>query len=77
MVSVNIRQLTHHFASYLKEVKAGQRIIIMERDTPVAEIIPHNENIIRPGWKRNIAKVKIQGEALSQTISNDRREENG
>ena len=48
MISVNIRELTHNFSKYLKEVKDGESITIMERNTPVADIIPHNENISRP-----------------------------
>lgn len=75
MVSVNIRELTHNFSNYLKEVKSGERIVILERNTPVADIIPHNENIAYPGWKRKIKKIEIKGEPLSQTIVRNRREE--
>ncbi len=73
MVSVNIRNLTHHFSKYLKAVKAGERIVLMERNVPIADIIPHNENVARPGWKREIKKVEIQGEPLSKTIIRNRR----
>lgn len=75
MVSVNIRDLMHHFSKYLKFVKAGERIVLMERNTPVADIIPHNENVARPGWKREIKKVVIRGEPLSETIVKNRREQ--
>ena len=75
MSKVTIRELTHHFAKYLKVVKAGNRIIILERNTPVAEIIPHNENLAQPGWKRPISKVKITGETFSDTIIHNRRDE--
>jgi len=75
MVSVNIRELTHHFSAYLKEVKAGERVVIMERNTPIADIVPHNENVARPGWKRKIKKIKVEGEQFAKTISKNRREE--
>ncbi len=75
MISVNIRNLTHNFSSYLKEVKAGERIIIMERNTPVADIIPHNENIAPPGWKRKIKKLRLKGEPFAETIVKNRKEE--
>ena len=75
MVSVNIRDLTHNFSKYLKEVKSGERIIVMERNTAVADLIPHNENISQPGWKRVIKKIKLKGGPLSQTIVKNRREE--
>ena len=74
MVSVNIRELTHHFSDYLKKVKAGERLIIMERNSPVAEVVPHNENVAYPGWKRKLDKLPLKGEAFSQTIVKNRRE---
>ena len=76
MVTVNIRELTHNFANYLKKVKSGERLVIMERNTPVADVIPHNENIIYPGWKRKIEKITLKGENFSETIVKNRREEN-
>ena len=75
MKSVNIRELTHHLASYLKVVKRGEKIIVMERSLPVADLVPHNENVDRPGWKRPISKIKIKGPSFSETISKMREEE--
>ena len=75
METVSIRELMRHFSKYLKGVKQGRRIVVMERNVPVADIIPHNENIAKPGWKREIKKVEIQGEPLSQTIVKNRREQ--
>ena len=75
MTSVNIRELTHHFASYLKAVKRGERVVIMERSSPVADLVPHNANLASPGWKRPIQKIQVKGEALSDTTSRLRAEE--
>lgn len=75
MKSVNIRELTHHFASYLKVVKRGERVVVMERSMPVADLVPHNENVTRPAWKRKIQKIQVKGEAFSQTTVRDRAEE--
>ena len=75
MISVNIRELTHNFSKYLKAVKDGERIVIMERTVAVADIIPHNENVSRPGWNRKIKKISIKGESLSETIIKNRRTE--
>lgn len=75
MVAINIRELTHHFSDYLKNVKSGERILIMERNKPVAEIIPHNPNLSQSGWKRTIAKTRIKGPSLSSTIIKNRHEE--
>ena len=32
-----------HISQELRSVRAGERIIIMDRDIPVAEVIPHRE----------------------------------
>ena len=75
MTQVTIRQLTHGFSGYLKAVKQGERIVILDRRTPVADLIPHNENLAQPGWKRLISKIKVKGEAFSQTASKMRAED--
>lgn len=75
MISVNIRELTHNFSKYLKEVKDGESITIMERNTPVADIIPHNKNISRPGWKKRVKKIPVEGESFSETTRKSRSEE--
>ena len=75
MISVNIRKLMHSFSYYLKAVKAGKTITILERNIPVAEIVPHNDNIASPGWKRKIDKIKIKGKSFSKTVTENRREE--
>jgi len=75
MKTVNIRELTHHFANYLNIVKRGERIVVMERHVPVADLIPHNEHIATPGWKRPIKKIHVKGEPLSETTIRLRTEE--
>ena len=75
MKSVNIRELTHHFSAYLKVVKQGERIVVMDRSSPVADIIPHNENVAAPAWRRPIEKIRIKGETFSRTTSRLRAEE--
>lgn len=75
MRSVNIRELTHHFSSYLKVVKRGERIVVTERSSPVADLVPHNENVGQPGWKRPISKIKVKGLSFSETVSKMREDE--
>ncbi len=75
MTQVTIRQLTHGFALYLKAVKNGERIVILDRRTPVADLIPHNENLASPGWKRPLSKIKLKGEGLSQAVAQMRDED--
>ena len=75
MTQVTIRQLTHGFSGYLTAVKKGERIVILDRRTPVADLIPHNENLAQPGWKRPILKIKVNGLNLAETVSQMRDEE--
>jgi len=76
MVAINIREFSHHLSKYLKTTKAGGRILIMERNLPIAELIPHNPHVIQPGWKRKIERVKLKGGPASATVIKMREEEN-
>jgi prevent-host-death family protein len=40
MKSVNIAELKNRLSVYLKEVKAGEEILVRDRNQPVARIIP-------------------------------------
>ncbi len=76
MVAVNVRELTHNFSGYLKMVEQGDRVIVMVRNKPVAEIIPRNENIAVPSWKVVAPKVGLKNKAsMSGQIVKYRNEE--
>jgi prevent-host-death family protein len=75
MHSVSIRDLMHNFSHYLKEVKTGERITVLERNVAVADIIPHDIGITYPGWKRTIKRRKIKGEAFSETVAKSREDQ--
>jgi prevent-host-death family protein len=40
MKSVNVADLKNHLSLYLKEVRAGEEILVRDRDEPIARIIP-------------------------------------
>jgi prevent-host-death family protein len=40
MRSVNIAQLKNRLSAYLNEVKAGQEIVVRDRNVPIARILP-------------------------------------
>ena len=75
MIAVKIRDLVHNFSHFIKEVKQGEVITIYERTTPVADIIPHNDDIHYPGWKRKIKKITPKGESFSETVVKYRKED--
>ena len=72
MQHVSIRDLMHNFSRYLKGVKEGECITVLERRKPVADIIPHNPNVMYPGWKRSVSRRKIGGESFSTSVSKSR-----
>ena len=73
MESINMREFAHNMAKYMKKVKKGEHIILMERNKPVAELKPHNENV-KPGWKRKVRRITVKGESMSETLIRMRRE---
>ena len=75
MTAINIREFSHNLSKYLRQVKEGEKVVLMERNVPIADIIPHNENISRPGWKRELKKISIKGEAITDTVIKNRSEE--
>jgi prevent-host-death family protein len=44
MKSVNVAELKNGLSRYLKEVRAGEEIIVNERNLPVAKIIPFHQD---------------------------------
>jgi len=40
MKSVNIAQLKNHLSVYLNDVKAGEEILVRDRNRPIARIVP-------------------------------------
>lgn len=64
MVSVNTRELTHNFSNYLKKVQAGERIVVMNRDHPVAVLSSVEENVLPP-WKQVLPRVSLRKKGMT------------
>lgn len=58
MKKLTIREFAHHLSENLKLVKSGERLIILDRKVPIADVIPHQEHVLFPGWRRPIKRVK-------------------
>jgi antitoxin (DNA-binding transcriptional repressor) of toxin-antitoxin stability system len=65
METISISNLKTHLSATLKEVIIGIRYIVMDRDSPVAELIPYSEKsklIIRnPKQKKSKIKNTFKG----------------
>ncbi len=63
MKTLNISSLKAHLSASLKKVRSGQRLTVLDRDIPIAEIIPYHEkpalSIIVP-----IKKFSLPGSLL-------------
>ncbi len=77
MTFVSIRDFSHGMSRYLKKIKLGERVVITDHNVPVADIVPHQNTPLVPGWKRPIKKIKLKGESLSESIIKARQEERG
>ncbi len=44
MQAVNIAELRGHLGTYLKRVRRGEEILIRDRNTPVAKLVPLSES---------------------------------
>jgi prevent-host-death family protein len=40
MTHVRIAELKTHLSEYLRAVRGGQTVVVLDRETPVAEIVP-------------------------------------
>jgi len=43
MIQVRIAELKSHLSKYLRTVRGGQTIAVLDRDTPIAQIVPIRE----------------------------------
>ena len=45
MIAAKIFELKNRLSAYLREVKNGHEILIMERETPVAKMVPYSNRM--------------------------------
>ncbi len=87
--TVGIRELRHDLSGYLRRVKGGERLVVTDRNRPVALLTPLPED--EDPWERLIAEGKVTpatgriqdlppplkqdgGPTLSETLEEMRRE---
>ena len=76
MKELSIRDFAHNLSANLKLVKEGERLVLLERNVPIADVIPHSETVIHPGWKRKIDRLPpLSVTSFSQSIIDSREEE--
>ena len=89
MKTAGIRDLKNRLSFYLREVKRGEKILVTERDRVIATILPVQRGeedtklltLVKEGfasWKGgkpagSHRPVKIEGQAVSDIVLEDRR----
>ncbi len=86
---VGLRELKQHLGAYIRRVKAGERIIVTDRNRVVAAVVPPGSEeaagdllaLVRDGvatWKggkpRGLSSPPtIEGKSVAQAVLEDRR----
>ena len=67
--SVNIAELKNRLSVYLNEVRAGQEVLVRDRNTPIARIVPIAN---RPDQDDELRALAAQGKVrLAETAMDD------
>ena len=76
MSKVSVEEAVRNLKSLLEQVAAGEEVIIVEQDQPVARLLPPStEEEIFADMKQFRESLSLKGESLSQTVINARQEE--
>jgi prevent-host-death family protein len=71
MKTVNIAELKNRLSVYLNEVRAGQEVVIRDRNTPIARIVPIRHDIHEDDELRALAadgKVRLPDEVMDESF---------
>ena len=75
MRSVTAREANQSFSRILSEAEAGEEIVITRRGKVVARLMPPETTPPEfPDLTEFRASIKLQGESLSRTVVQERRE---
>lgn len=71
MKSINIAELKNRLSQYLTEVKAGHEIVVRDRNTPVARIVPIGSEVTDDEDLRALAaegKIRLGDEPINNAF---------
>jgi prevent-host-death family protein len=66
--TINISTFKARISEQLKRVRKGERIVITDRDTPIAEVLPYEE---RPDLVLRSPRCKLKFPRLSFRVARD------
>ena len=71
MKSVNVAELKNRLSAYLGEVRAGREILVRDRQTPIARIVPVTRDANDDEELRRLAaegKVRLGGRPIEEAF---------
>lgn len=71
MKTVNIAELKNRLSVYLNEVRAGHEVLVKDRNTPIARIVPIEHDVSQDDELRVLAgqgKVRLGGKPLDESF---------
>ena len=75
MININVRDFSHNLSTYMERVKKGERFVVVKRNHPIADIVPHRAKNLKAGWSMKKPKLKLKGLSLSQALTKYRQQE--
>ncbi len=76
MSKVSVEEAVSNLKALLEQVAAGEEVIIVEQDKPVARLVPPStEEEVFADMRQFRESLSIKGESLSQTVIKARQEE--
>ncbi len=76
MSKVSVEEAVSNLKALLEQVAAGEEVIIVEQDKPVARLVPPStEEEVFADMRQFRESLSVKGESLSQTVIKARQEE--
>ena len=76
MSKVSVEEAVSNLKALLEQVAAGEEVIIVEQDKPVARLVPPStEEEVFADMRQFRESLSVKGESLSQTVIKVRQEE--
>ena len=76
MSKVSVEEAILNLKALLEQVAAGEEIVIVDRDKPVARLVPPSiEEDVFDDMRQFRESLSVKGESLSQTVIRARQEE--
>ncbi len=76
MSKVSVEEAILNLKAFLEQVAAGEEIVIVDRDKPVARLVPPSiEEDVFDDMRQFRESLSVKGESLSQTVIRARQEE--